>query len=123
MSAIPRSLPVITSCDGCGACCQVVTRPPFVRRFDRSGEEAWERLRWDRPGLWAELLADDEERRESGGPYYGTPCLWYDAATRRCRHYEHRPQACRDFQMGGIDCRDARRRAGIRERPDGWEAS
>ena len=65
MSALPRGLPVIESVHGCGACCQVVTLPPFRRRFDQSGEDAWERLKWDRPDLLTELL--DAERAASCG--------------------------------------------------------
>jgi Fe-S-cluster containining protein len=110
---MPRRLQVIESCDGCGACCLVVTQPPFHRVFDDDGgEEAWERLRWDRPDLVAEIRADERARRASGAPSFGTPCLWYDPQTGRCRHYEYRPRACREFEVGGSDCRDARRRAG-----------
>jgi Fe-S-cluster containining protein len=113
MSAKPGSLPIIDSCDGCGACCQVVSRPPFHRVFDEGGEDTWERLRWERPDLTAEFLADERARRASGGPFYGTPCFWFDAGTGRCRHYDYRPRACREFELGGADCRDARRRAGV----------
>lgn len=31
-------------------------------------------------------------------------CLWYDPATRRCRHYEWRPQVCRNYELGGEAC-------------------
>ena len=117
MSALPKGLPVIESCAGCGACCEVVTLPPFRRRFDQSGEDVWERLKWDRPDLVAELLDAERARRFEGAPSYGTPCLWYDPATRRCRHYDERPGACREFELGGRDCRDARRRAGVDGRP------
>lgn len=106
-------LPVIESCAGCGACCLAVTSPPFRRVFDGEGEEAWDRLRRERPDLVAEILADASARRAAGGPFYGTACLWYDAAARACRHYEERPRACREFAMGGTDCHDARRRAGV----------
>jgi uncharacterized protein len=108
-----ETLPVIQSCDECGACCQVVSSPPFHRVFNEEGEDAWERLRYERPDLLAELLADDHARRANGGPFYGTPCLWYNAETRRCRHYDDRPRACRAFELGDVDCRDARRRAGV----------
>jgi Fe-S-cluster containining protein len=111
MSATPKPLAVIASCEGCGACCQVVTSPPFYRIFDTTGEEAWDRLRWERPELLAELLAESRARRASGVPSFGTPCTWFDAETRRCRHYDYRPRACRQFELGGVDCRDARRRA------------
>jgi Fe-S-cluster containining protein len=81
--------------------------------FDVAGVEAWERLRRERPDLLAGLLADQRARRAAGVPLYGTPCLWYDAGSGRCRHYEYRPRACRAFEVGGVDCRDARRRAGV----------
>jgi Fe-S-cluster containining protein len=113
MSARPTTLPVIESCDGCGACCLVVTLPPFYRVFDEAGEDAWERLKRDRPDLLAEFLDGHRSRRASGHPDYGSPCLWYDPASARCRHYEYRPRACREFAVGGQECRDARRRAGI----------
>jgi uncharacterized protein len=110
---MPKALAVIESCEGCGACCRVVTSPPFRRVFDEGGEEAWERLRNERPDLAEGLLAAERVRRASGAPSYGTPCLWFDDATRRCRHYEYRPRACREFEVGSVDCRDARRRAGV----------
>jgi uncharacterized protein len=110
---VPAPLPVIASCESCGACCQVVSSPPFRRIFDGEGEDAWEKLRWERPELFAELLADSKTRHAAGGPFYGTPCFWYDPVKAQCRHYEHRPQACRAFELGGSDCRDSRRRAGI----------
>ena len=31
-------------------------------------------------------------------------CLWYDAEMKRCRHYEWRPQICRDYELGGTAC-------------------
>lgn len=113
MSTRPRVVPAILSCDGCGACCRVVTSPPFVRRLDGPAEDGWERLRWERPDLLAEIATAEAARRERGEPSFGTPCLWFDAATGRCRHYDDRPHACRAFELGGTDCRDARRRAGI----------
>ncbi len=113
MSTPRHQLPLIDSCDGCGACCLVVTSPPFHRVFDECGEDAWERLKWDRPDLLTEILADHQARRTNGGPFYGTPCTWYDPETRRCRHYDYRPLACRAFERGGQDCHDARRRAAI----------
>ena len=32
------------------------------------------------------------------------PCAWFDLETRRCKHHEHRPRVCRDFQIGSHDC-------------------
>lgn len=104
---------VIDSCEGCGACCLVVTTPPFRRVFDGEGEEAWEQLRREHPDLVAEIAGHTQALRLEGRPSYGTPCLWFESATATCRHYDLRPRACREFALGGTDCRDARRRAGI----------
>ena len=83
MSTTTQSLPVIESCDGCGACCMVVTRPPFYHVFEDMGEEAWDRVQRQRPDLVAELHADYQARRAGGGPFFGTPCVWFDASTLR----------------------------------------
>ena len=113
-------LTVVTDCDDCGACCRVVTLPPFRRVFDEGGEEGWERLGWDRPDLRAEFLGAERALKEQGRPTFGSPCLWYDGDSARCRHHELRPRACREFEVGGLDCTDARRRAGINpDRLDG----
>lgn len=106
-------LPLVSSCEGCGACCAVVVSPPFYRVFDGDGEDAWERLRRDRPDLVAEVLDHERRRREEGCPSHGDPCLWYDPASRLCRHHDLRPRLCRAFEVGGVDCLDARRRAGV----------
>lgn len=106
-------LRTLTSCEACGACCRVVTRPPFLRRTDGTGEEAWETLRRDHPERLADLNAADAARRASGLPDYGTPCLWYDPVEARCLYYDLRPNACRAFALNSTDCHDARRRAGV----------
>ena len=111
------SLPILDSCDDCGACCRVVSSPPFRRVFDEAGEEAWERLRWDRPDLLAELLAIERTRKRSGDPSFGSPCHWFDPESKRCRHHDLRPRACREFEVGGVDCHDARRRQQPRPNP------
>ena len=41
------------------------------------------------------------------------PCLWYDAVTRRCKHYEFRPEICREFGVGGEGCLRMRKEAGV----------
>jgi Fe-S-cluster containining protein len=117
LSSISDRLEVIESCEGCGVCCQVVTHPPFYSVFHEVGEDAWERLKIDRPDLLAALLADYHDRRASGRPLTGTRCIWFDGESGRCLHYEYRPLACREFEVGGEDCRDARRRAGIGDTP------
>jgi Fe-S-cluster containining protein len=52
-------------------------------------------------------------RRRPGTGREGLPCLWYDIETRRCRNYDWRPLACREFEIGGEDCLRHRNRAGL----------
>ncbi len=68
--------------------------------------------------LPALLLAELEGLRlkflAEGFPPDGSPCVWYDAKTRRCRHYEHRPELCRDeVQPGDEACLRWRRLKGV----------
>ena len=72
-------------CAGCGLCCAEQGTPPFTRFGD------------DRPP--PELDWDVETH--AGRYDEGLPCLWYDTTTKRCRHYEHRPQACREAVVPG----------------------
>lgn len=38
------------------------------------------------------------------------PCLWYDEQTKRCRHYEWRPETCREaMKPGDAACRATRK--------------
>jgi Fe-S-cluster containining protein len=78
--------------------------------------------------LWASV--PDEAKRELADYYAALhagrtadrvreelPCLWLDPQTRRCRHYEHRPVVCRDFEVGGEECLAHREARGIGRRP------
>jgi Fe-S-cluster containining protein len=70
--------------------------------------------------LEAELRADLEwvERTRRSDD---EPCIWFDQETRRCKHYEYRPELCRDFEVGEEDCLRVRfRELGI-EPPPGDE--
>ena len=103
---------MIDSCDGCGACCEVVSRPPFYRVFDENGEDAWERLKTDRPDSSPSsspttgLVARPEVRitahlvSGSTGQPSMPPLRISTARLPRVRNRRY-------------DCRDARRRAGI----------
>jgi len=42
----------------------------------------------------------------------GAPCIMYDAAAGRCDSYEHRPEVCRNFEVGGTGCLYERGKAG-----------
>ncbi len=66
------------------------------------------------------LNLPDELRREVDEYYLGMrktefdrPCVWLDLQTMRCKHYEHRPQACRDYAIGSVDCFRARIERGV----------
>ena len=45
----------------------------------------------------------------------GSPCVWLDLKTKRCRFYEHRPIACLDFEVGEPACHGHREREGIND--------
>lgn len=94
-------LPVIESCDHCAACCRRTPVPPF-----QPGEEAV----WDVPREWLIVV----EARVAAGEHFDLrPCVWLDTKTLRCQHYEHRPQACRDFAINSDLCRLSRWDEGV----------
>lgn len=90
------SFPVLNSCDGCGACCRTVSVPPF--RIDHLVNEPFER------NVPKELIDGFLPAWEVRLFVTESPCLWFDEATLRCRHYELRPQACRDFELNSPSC-------------------
>jgi Fe-S-cluster containining protein len=105
----PQSLPVL-NCDGCGACCMEMRSPPFILYIGDDGEfHAYdecdeEELHWlmtappqARVEYMQRVLVDEEVPSEA-------PCVWLDLETRRCRYYQHRPQICRDFDLGSDGC-------------------
>ena len=101
----------------CGECCATMGSPPF---------NLWHLTHRLLPGLSAEMYDIDtgtppgpDLRRFLGLPKavrselagylaavsrgevpsrheQGLPCLWFDAQTLLCRHYESRPEVCRD---------------------------
>lgn len=115
------SLPILESCDGCGACCMRQSSPPgyvyilctpeaergkFVGtefRFDA------ERVKALPPEVRAELDQYIVGLRLGRGPRGEVPCLWFDQVTRKCKHHAHRPSICREFEMGSEDCHNWRK--------------
>jgi uncharacterized protein len=95
------ALPVISSCDGCAACCMRTPIPPF---------QPGESVARDVP---AELMVPIDQRIEADQHFNLLPCVWLNPETRRCQHYELRPQACRDFELGTDLCRLSRWDEGI----------
>lgn len=112
----------VISCSGCGACCLHMVQPPFSPPvidpppgYESMGdpEPHWERLVAERPNVAADLKAYSQRLWKGEGPEDGTPCYWFDPETRGCRHYEYRPDICREFELGGEGCLRARRTYGI----------
>jgi Fe-S-cluster containining protein len=102
-----NELPLL-NCDGCCACCTNVGHPHFYRFA--TGEKADQH--------WANL---PQHLREEVNQYVdglesddlGQPCIWLDRETNQCKHYEHRPQMCRDFEMNSFHCRRLRKSQGF----------
>lgn len=92
------------NCGDCGACCrqgfdlvQVSARDPFVRQYPELVQLKDGTHIVPRPnGLCVALTGD------------GTA-----AAPYRCQHYDSRPKNCRDFEVAGDACLQARRRVGL----------
>ena len=85
-------------CLACGACCreayhtvEVSRRDAFVRLHRELTHEQEGRLHVLRNGPRCVCLGDDF----------------------RCAHYADRPRTCRDFERGGPNCVEARRRVGL----------
>lgn len=88
-------IPVI-SCDGCGVCCMHVGCPPFM---------PWEEEKLP-PNLkeeFQQILVTRQVQIKATGDDW-VPCAWFDWSTRKCKHYEHRPEVCREFEVGSSEC-------------------
>ena len=90
---------LIIDCNGCGACCRHMGHPTFL-----PSESTWLALP---KHLKQELKAYDASRPKTkdGRPIsdVGQPCIWLEP-DGTCRHYEHRPEVCRDFEVGSAAC-------------------
>jgi len=101
-------LSVIESCEGCGLCCTTMGVPHFFGHLNLPGiDPIWKTVP---PDIKNEL----QEFIDDGGAELGEPCFWYDSKNKSCKHYEHRPQLCRDFEMGNPHCLRLRRQKGIK---------
>lgn len=122
-------LPIVTNCDNCGVCCMHMGTPPmFAAAFPPDGHQVPEwfigcddwRIIQSMPEAVRAELAEYYRRVDAGEIEDRTarddmPCLWFDLATRRCRHHEHRPTICREFEIGSEDCVRMRAERGIAE--------
>lgn len=107
-----RDLTVIDNCDGCCSCCMEQGSPPGYAAV-LLNPDAWpidtgDHARVAELPLSAKndldqyLLGLDRRSHPEG------PCCWLDTKSRRCRYYEHRPQICREFEVGSFECREWR---------------
>lgn len=88
-------------CHNCGLCCTYMSSPPFT-----PDEPRWQRL--------DELLKIEIEHYLDSPRYDdGGPCLWLDLGNGRCKHYEDRPEVCREFEVGNESCRKQRTAANL----------
>lgn len=78
-------------CSRCAACC---CRMPVLVMCDPLVPERY--IEKDESGMT--FMAQGEDGW----------CVALDRNTLRCTIYELRPQICRDFDMGGIDCQEVR---------------
>jgi Fe-S-cluster containining protein len=115
-------LAVVSLCDGCGKCCEHIGMPPFEVRNPDLGPDPRQELTPVRAPLWvsvADAETFDRMPRELRAEHAaallalkdnptGRPCLWQDAETKRCRHYEFRPAVCRVFEPGDDGCNKVR---------------
>ena len=74
-------------CLSCAACCQNIRRPPY-----EPGEID------DLPTEIIQALAATRTAKKH------KPCPWL-GDDNRCRHYKDRPKACKDFEIGGKQCK------------------
>jgi uncharacterized protein len=117
------SLPIVETCDGCGACCREQGSPPgylqmvfpSIRAVAQSAyleREDYARF----TTLPSDALASLQEYAralQAGEIPGGGACIWFDSETRGCKHYEHRPDICRGFDVGSPACIRWRERHGI----------
>lgn len=94
-------------CEGCGACCMHLMAPPFDDDVDEF-EALPQHLKDEIHSAWARMADDNDKTIKPG-----SPCIWFDTETRRCRNYEHRPPICWLFEPGCWVCNDNRESIGL----------
>ncbi len=110
-----KTLPLVKSCDDCGACCTGQCALPIHLVNEHAGIEPVSPLP---PELADELRETVARFQRDGWPDDGSPCIWYDAEKRQCKHYEHRPELCRDeVKVGDTACLKWRKAVGIDPNP------
>jgi Fe-S-cluster containining protein len=67
------------------------------------------------PHVYADLLAAERSRDLQWRVHQvdAIPCGFFDMVTSKCRHHEHKPGTCLDFDIGGEGCLAYRSSAGF----------
>lgn len=95
----------------CGACCLHMGMPPFDCYDDDDIEFVGlpDELKRELEQVWDSHFGDQKEKFEGRiSNNTGGACAWLDLETRKCRHYEHRPAICRNFEPGCDVCQEDR---------------
>ena len=100
------------NCNRCGVCCMEQGSPPgylFLMHASPNGHADWP----DQEDI-ARLAALPQEAKDVIVAYIGRlrrgevsgdgPSCWLDLNTRRCRFYRHRPEICRNLEVGSDGC-------------------
>ena len=93
-------------CRDCGACCAEMNSPPFMpEHFDGTELNAL-------PVDVREDFLDGMRARNRDDWPDNVPCFWL-TDDLRCKHYNHRPEICREFEVGSEACQGWRERFNI----------
>ena len=119
----PATLPVL-DCHGCGVCCLHMGYPAFnltkeqLERTAAGSELSHDEISQLGPAAksdlarWVHMPEPLRQKLLDKILSYQAPpegeldqaCIWLDPSTRLCQHHEHRPQVCRDFEIGCNQC-------------------
>jgi Fe-S-cluster containining protein len=111
---VPLKQVNVTDCRGCGVCCTYMGGTPVVSYLGHAPQpEDAARKKDIPPELLAEMQGMLAEWDAHGFLPDEAPCVWYDADKKLCRNHQHRPEVCREFEVGGSGCQRVRRLFGI----------
>lgn len=105
-----NSLPIL-DCNDCGACCLTMGHPRYF--WNQSVGSDVDRIWIKLPAYLVREIEDHIESLVDDQSDFGKPCIWFDPEKKNCRHHGHRPQVCRDLDVGSEACLRSRRQFNI----------
>lgn len=90
-----------------GLAAQVKKNPKRLKELlaGHPGESYWHALPDELRQQWLEYTRDYQLPEYGDDPStFDGACIWYSSESRQCRHHEHRPAVCRDFETGSKQC-------------------